>query len=183
MSFFFENPIYLGICGLLVVVIAIIAWMNTANKYALWAAAGAFAITAFLLLIEHNVVTYREEIIARLNEVADHLQNNRTDDAIAAIHPAADSAIRTARAELPNYKFSEARITTIHSIDIDAQTKRPRAVAEFNVIVALDFQGQSYKKIPRYIKVTLYRENDKWYVFDYAHSEPTAGIRNQLSPP
>jgi hypothetical protein len=176
MSFFFESPIYLGICGLLIVVIAVVAWVNTANKYALWTAAGALIATALLLLIEHNVITYREEIVARLDEVADHLENNRRDEAISAIHPAADNAIQMARAELPKYQFSEARVTSIHSLEIDAQTKRPRAVVEFNVIVALTVDGQEYR-VPRYVKVTLYRENDKWFVFDYAHSDPMAAMR------
>jgi hypothetical protein len=176
MSFFFESPIYLGICGLLVVVIAVVAWINTAHKYALWTAVAAFIVTVLLLLVEHNVVTYREEIIARLNEVADHLENNRREEAIAAIHPAADNAVQMARAELPKYQFSEARVTSIHSLEIDAPTKRPRAVVEFNVIVALTVNGQEHR-VPRYIKVTLYRENDKWFVYDYSHSDPMAAMR------
>jgi|JI9StandDraft_2_1071091.scaffolds.fasta_scaffold12898_3 hypothetical protein len=179
MSFFFESPVYLGICGLLVVIIAGVAWANTANKYALWTAGGAIIVTAILLLVEHNVVTYREEIVNRLNEVADHLQNNRYDEAISAIHPAAENSIQMAKAELPNYDFREARVTTIHSIDIDGQTKKPRAVAEFNVVVALTVNGQSFDRIPRFIRVTLYRENDKWYVFDYSHSDPFEGFRNR----
>ncbi len=180
MSFLFESPIYLGICGLLVIVIAVVAWINTANKYALWTAGGAFIATALLLLIEHNVVTYREEIVSRLNEVADHLQNNRFDQAIAVIHPAADNAIQMARAELPKYNFSEARVTSIHSIEIEGQNKRPRAVAEFNVFVTVTVNGQTVS-LPRFISVTMYREKDQWFVFDYSHSEPTAGLRNRVA--
>lgn len=181
MNLFFESPIYLGACGLLVIVIAIVAWLNTANPYALWTASWAFIITAILLIIEQNVVTYREEIVTRLHEVADHLQANQFDEVIAVIHPAATATLQLAKAELPNYQFSEARVTAIHSIDIGSQEKRPRAVAEFNVFVAVTVGGQSFQ-VPRFIRVTMYRENNQWFVYDYSHHEPTAGLRRSTTP-
>jgi len=178
MNFLFESPMYVGLSGLFVIVISTVAWFNTANKYAAWSAGGATLLTLVMLMIENYVVTYREEIELRLDEVAEHLQNNRVEEVIAAIHPAAQNSIQSARSELPKYRFSEARVTTIRTIDVDSKIKRPRAVAEFNVFVALTVDGQSYR-VPRFITLTLYRENDKWFVFDYSHSEPTTGMRNR----
>lgn len=176
-NFFLESPVYIVVVGLIATVICLFAWINSAHKAALWATLASVIVTLILLVIEQSVVTYQEEIVGQLHEVADHLANNRREQAIAAIHPAAAQTIQQAKSELPKYEFSEARVTTIHRIEIDADAKKPRAVARFNVFVALSVNGQTYR-IPRFVEVTLYREDGRWYVYDYRHAEPTAGLRN-----
>lgn len=177
LNFFLESPVYIAIVGLIATVICLVAWINSAHKAALWATVASVIVTLILLVVEQSVVTYQEEIVGQLHEVADHLANNRRDQAIASIHPAAIQTIQQAKAELPKYEFSEARVTAIHRIEIDGEAKKPRAVARFNVFVALSVSGQTYR-IPRFVEVTLYREDGRWYVYHYRHAEPTAGLRN-----
>jgi hypothetical protein len=172
----FESPISLGLAGIALTVVAAIVWINTGHKAALWTAAGLLLSTLGLLALERGVVTYREELTDRIAEIAADLEKNEREKVIAAIHPAAVNTIELAKNELPKYEFSEARITKIHSIEVDAESKRPRAEAEFNVFVELSLSGQVFRGA-RYINVTFYRENNQWLVIDYRHADPLEAMR------
>ncbi len=172
----FESPISLGLTGIALTVVAAIVWMNTGHKAAIWTAAGLLIGTIGLLILERGVITYREELIARISEIATDLEKNDRNKVIAAIHPAAVNTIELAKKELPKYEFSEARVSKIHSIEVEGDSKRPRAEAEFNVFVEVSLSGQVFRGA-RYISVTFYRENSEWLVIDYRHADPLEAMR------
>lgn len=174
-SFFFESPITLVFVGMAFTIMAAFGWLKTGHRIAALSAIGLFITTIVLFAVERTVLTYREEMQNHLTEIARNLQANQYDAVIASIHPAAINALAQAKSELPNYKFSEARVTSIRGIEIDTERKTPRAVARFNVFVALDYQGQKVR-IPRFVEATFYRENGKWLMYDYRHAEPTEGL-------
>src|SRR5947209_10465581 len=126
--------------------------------------------------MERLVVTDREAIRATLLEIARDLQHNDHRRVVSHIYSGQPELKRKAEAELPNYRFSECRITRIHSIDVDTSASPHSAVAEFNIIATGSFKEGGYEftdTIPRWIRLHLVREKDgRWGVQDYEHDDP-----------
>ncbi len=168
-----EHPFIIGICGVFVTGVAIFLWLQTARKEALIAGCIAFIITAGLVLLSINLITDRERITLILDEVAVALKANDHDRVFSYIHPNAVDAVRRAEAELPNYAFTDARVTRIRDIKINNATTPPTAIAEFTVVVNVNTQGMQYNG-PRLIRVYFMQRDGRWLVRDYEHTAPTA---------
>ena len=171
-----ESPIVMGIGGLCAAGLAGFLWTQTGHKAAAWVAIVLLLSTLGLIVLSLQIETDQEKITHMLHDVAAGLQRNDRDYVIDHIHPQAAAAVQRAEAELPHYKFTEARVTRIKAITIDASRQPETAVAEFNVVVALtldNFSGHA----PRFVKLYLTKQNGRWLVRDYEHDEPTAGFR------
>ena len=177
MQLLLESPIVLAICGLGAAGLAAFFWTQTGNKAAAWIAIAIVLLTFGLVVLSVQIETDEEKITYMLHDVASALQRNDHDYVVSHIHPSAATTAQRAKSELPKYKFSEARVTRIKSITVDGSRKPETAVAEFNVIVALTTDGYT-GQIPRFVKLYLTKEENRWLVRDYEHEEPTAGFRN-----
>ena len=175
-EYLLESPFSIGIVGGSCAVLAGFLWTQTGNKAAAVTAAMLALLTLGLVALSVTVETDRERITRMLNEVASALQRNDRSFVLSNIHPKAAATVQRAKTELPRYNFSEARVTRIKSITIDTTSQPETAIAEFNVIVALTFDGYS-GKVPRFIKLYLAKHEGRWLVRDYEHAEPTAGFR------
>ncbi len=176
VQFVLESPLSIGIVGLCCAFLAGFVWTQTGNKLAA-ATAGVLALlTLGLVALSVSVETDQERITHMLSDVARALERNDRDYVLSYIHPQAASTVQRAQTELPRYDFTEARVTRIKSITVDASRKPETAVAEFNVVVALALEGYS-GKVPRFVKLYLAKQNDRWLVRDYEHAEPAAGFR------
>ncbi len=176
VQLFLESPIVLGVGGLCAAGLAGFFWTQTGNKPAGWTAIALLLLTLGLVALSVQIETDQEKITSMLHNVASGLQRNDHAYVIRHIHPEASATVQRAKTELPRYKFSEARVTRIKAITVDATRKPETAVAEFNVVVALTFDGYS-GQVPRFIKLYLAKSDGVWLVRDYEHSEPTAGFR------
>ena len=133
-------------------------------------------LTLGLVVLSVQIETDEEKITRMLNDVASALQRNDRDYVVSHIHPTAAATVQRAKAELPRYNFTEARVTRIKAITVDTSRKPETAIAEFNVIVALTLDGYS-GQVGRFVKLYLAKQDGRWLVRDYEHSEPTAGFR------
>ena len=173
-----ESPVIVGIGGLVLAVLAGLLWTQTGRKAALATAVVIALATIGLVAVGMQIQTDRETITETLHDVAAALQRNDYQAVFNVMHPSAAAAVARARAELPNYTFTVARVTHIKSIVVDASRKPETAIAEFNVRVELTTQGQKFI-VPRFVKVYFSKQDDRWLVRDYEHHEPTAGFRDQ----
>ncbi len=171
-----QSPLTIGIVGLCAAGLAGFAWTQTGHKAAAATAIVLLLLTLALIAISVQIETDEERITRMLHDVASGLQHNDRDFVISHIHPQASATVQRAKAELPRYNFSEARVTRIKSILVDTVRQSNTAVAEFNVIVALEADGMNIR-VPRFIKLYLSKSEDRWLVTDYEHNEPTAGFR------
>ena len=84
---------------------------------------------------------------------------------------------------MPNYEFTECRVTKIFTIDVDRLAEPRSAIVEFNVVAsgAFKYQGEQFSgTYPRWVKLHLVREKDgRWTIQEYEHAEPTRGMLNQ----
>lgn len=176
VQFLLESPLSIGVVGLSCAVLAGFVWTQTGHKSAAVTAFTMALLTLGLVVLSVEVETDQERITRMLSDVASALERNDRDYVLSHIHPQAATTVQRAKAELPRYDFTEARVTRIKSITIDASRQPETAVAEFNVIVGLTFEGFS-GKVPRFVKLYLSKHEGRWLVRDYEHAEPTAGFR------
>jgi uncharacterized protein (DUF1778 family) len=175
-QFVLESPFVVGIGGLCAAGLAGFFWTQTGHRAAAWTALALVLLTLGLMVLGWQVETDQERITRLLNEVAAALQRNDREFVLSHIHPQAAATVQRARAELPRYDFTQARVTRIKAITVDNSRRPETAVAEFNVIVALTFEGFS-GQVPRFVKLYLSKYNGRWLVRDYEHADPTAGFR------
>lgn len=179
----YEQPWIIGVAGGVVVAVSLFVWLQLASRVGLYVGVVAAAITFCLILLNIQIVTDREQITRVLYEVATALRENDQEKVFAHIHPNAVTAVQRARAELPNYKFSDARVTQIRDISVTANTPPPTAVATFMVVVDVGLNQMQYKG-PRLIRVYFMQRDGKWLVRDYQHTSPVGqGLGDQSDAP
>jgi predicted lipid-binding transport protein (Tim44 family) len=171
-----ESPMVIGIGGLFAAGLAGFFWTQTGQRVAGWIAIVLLLLTLITIVVSIQVETDQEKITHMLHDVAGALQRNDREYVFSHIHPQASATVQRAKTELPRYNFTEARVTRIKAITIDDSRKPETAVAEFNVIVALTVEGSSVR-VPQFVKLYLTKQDGRWLVRDYEHSEPTAGFR------
>jgi hypothetical protein len=175
---FFESPVLIGVSGLLVVLLALFFWSQTGARSALAVAGGAVLLTTVLVMVCQMVETDRERIRRMIDEVAAALEVNDLERVYSYIHPNATNGLLHARSEISRFHFTEARLTRLKSILVESRRQPATAIAEFNVFVALESQGQKFK-VPRFVKVYFAQQDGRWLVRDYEHFEPTVGFQRQ----
>jgi hypothetical protein len=172
----FDNPLYIVIISIFVGVLVGGAWTATGRRELLYALGAVVALTVVMLIVERLVVTDREAIRATLAQIAGDVQSNDVQRVLGHIAKANRGLVQKAQAELPNYEFTECRVTKIHLIDIDASIEPRSAKVEFNVVASGTFRQGSLEvtdTVPRWVQLQLVREEDgKWRVQNYRHAQP-----------
>lgn len=181
MTWIFESPLLIAALGFLLVVGLGVSWISSGRKELLYALLGAVALVAGLLVAERMIITDREAITAKLDEIAADVQSNIVSRVTRHISPTVPSLISKAQAEMPNYQFTEMRVTGVHSISVDARARPRTAVVEFNIMAAGTFRvgnDSLTTTVPRWVKLELVKEEDgQWRVVSYEHAEPAQFMR------
>lgn len=165
-----------GVVGGIVAAISAFVWVQIGNKYLLYSTVGIAAFTIAAVMINIQVQTDNEKIRTLMSDIESAIRSNNHQKVYSYIHPNAAEGLAKVKGELPRYKFEEARITVVHSIETNFKSTPPTAIAEFNVIVSIE---QYPGKIPRFVRVFFMLKDGKWLVRDYEHAEPTAGFRKR----
>jgi hypothetical protein len=172
----FDSPIYIVLIGIVLGVFVGGAWTATGRKELLYALGSVVAVTVIMLIAERLVTTDGEAIRATLAEIARDVQANDMQRVVGHIAKGSPSLVQKAQNEMPNYKFTECRVTKVFKIDVDASAEPRSALVEFNVYVDGKFgQGGFEATGPafRRIDLQLVREEDgKWRVENYTHRPP-----------
>jgi hypothetical protein len=172
----FDHPLSIILIGVVLGVFVGGTWTATGRKELLYALGAVVALTVAWLLVERFVVTDREAVHATLREIARDVQTNNVQKVLGHIAKGNPSLVARAQAEMPNYKFSECRVTKIHKTDIDAASEPRSAMVEFNVVVTGTFSQGGFEasgRYPRWVQLQLVREGDgQWRVQSYDHAQP-----------
>jgi hypothetical protein len=177
MNLFLEQPLAVVIAGVILGVIAGIAWNSTGRKEWLIGLGAVVVLTIAGLIVEQFVVTDREAIEATLEEIARDVQSNNLRAVLSHISANNAELQRKAEAEMPNYRFDECRVTKVHGIEVDASLEPRSAIVEFNVIASGSFREGGVElagqQVPRWVRLQMVREKDgHWRVQDYEHDDP-----------
>jgi hypothetical protein len=181
-AIFFEQPILLGLLGCILAGLAAFVWIQSGARAALYTAVGLLAATVGLVLLSIQVVTDREQIEITLHEVAELVEQNDRDGVMRYVHPDAESRLTRFETELPRYRFEEARVTKVKKVTVDTQADPKTAIAEFNVYVEVEAQGQVFR-VPRFVRTYFRQQGSQWRVLDFEHFDPSVGFRKPDTRP
>jgi len=184
MSWLLDRPVYVVILGVLLCLPIFIAWVMTGRKEVLYALLAACVVLAALLMVERVVVTDREAIEATLPRITRDVEANDHQAVLNHINSGAPELKGKVQKELPNYVFTECRITSQPNIEIDAKANPRKAKVTFLAAAAGEFKygGDSYpatkeQPIRRRIILFMKKEADgRWTVEDYDHE----GFENEF---
>ncbi len=177
-EFVLEKPLWVGIFGAILTVLAVQWWINSGRSEAIRTAIGTLLLTLVLVGTGCLIETEQESLRTMLYQTANDLQNNRKSDVLNAIYSNPTEQVIAAKKYVDEgtYTFDAASIKKIHSIEVSGPKSARRAIVKMNVYVEGRFDGYA-AKVPRYVEVTLYRVGDRWLVYDFTHNQPLAGFK------
>lgn len=186
MNLFLEHPAASALVGIAICIALGIVWAKTGRQHWLYLLGGVILLTIAGLIIEQAVETDREAIERTLAEITRDVESNDLPALLRHIASTAPPEVRqTAEMEMPNYKFTECRITRIFENNIDADGEPKKAIVEFNVLASGSFSGPgvelSDSNVLRYVRLHMIQEKDgRWTVESYEHAPPKTGMRSPL---
>jgi hypothetical protein len=169
-AFFFEHPWQIGLLGLAITAMAVIAWLQSGSRWLAIAAWLGLLVTGALVAVNVSVETPREQVTRFLYQTADALQRNDHESVRAVVYPGASLSVIQAVEALPKYRFELAQVKRVQEIQLLPRRTPPRAVARIQVLITVVDADRSYH-LPRYVELTLCYHQGRWTVYDYIHDD------------
>jgi hypothetical protein len=184
MNWLFESPLTIVVIGAVLLIALGAVWSQTGRKELLYALGATVALIVVGLIVERLVITDREAIRQTLLQIAADVESNNLPSVVKHVYSGAPGLKQKVEAEMPNYRFTECRLTKIHTIDIDASQEPRSAVVEFNVSATGSFSQGGFSisdtQVPRWVRLHMVKETDgRWTVQDYQHAPPQQMMFNQ----
>jgi hypothetical protein len=188
MSWLYEQPLILVVVGILLLLGLGIAWSTSGRKELLFAAGLVLALVVTGLAIERLVVTDGEALRQTLQEIAHEVGTNNHRALLRHIADSAPELKQRAEKEMPNYQFTDCRVTKIHSIDVDASAAPKSAIVTFNVVASGSFRYEGLElndsNVARWVQLHFVQDKDgRWKVEDYQHDDPQRMIMERPATP
>ncbi len=180
MTWILEEPIYILILGVLTLTFLGFAYTQTGYRMLMHAMLAVVALTGGLLLLENMVETNTEQMEATLETIARDVETNDLERILSHVSSEATDTYDLAQREFPRYHFDRVNIKNNVEVFFDDDRAPTQAKVTFNVTVDVQHKatGADYH-VPRFVRVTLVKENGQWRVAEYTHDDP----RNTRSLP
>lgn len=171
VELFAERPLLLSVLLGLLAMAMLYAWTRSGQRSLLIAAAVLGLLIPVVWVVAGAIVTEEEEIRTLLARLAADVEANRFEDAYQAIHPDRTDVLQRARAELPRYEFTQARIASFRKIRVLEGTDPLEAVVDLNanVVVSQKRGPVQNQKVVRRLLLHLQKTPSGWKVIDYDH--------------
>jgi len=176
-AIFFEQPWIIGAVGTVITIVTLYGWTQTGNSIALKTAVGFAVATLLLLLVNLFVVSDAEQVRTWLASTASELQNNDIDKVLEKFSPDCSERVTSVAERMKNVKFSIAKVTKIHSIEVESKKGEVTAQVRMNAFVAGESHGMS-GKVPRWVALTLEKKNRDWLIIDFEDRDPQHEFMN-----
>ena len=166
----FEQPWFIGLIGTVLTIVTFYGWAQTGNSIAFRTALGFAVGSILLVLLNLWVATDAENIRIWLVDAAAELQSNQYDKVLRRVSPDHSERVASVSVRMKTVKFSVARVTKIHSIEIDYKGTTPTADVRLNAFVEAESHGVS-GKLARWVRLTLEKIESKWLITDFEDRE------------
>jgi len=179
-----EQPLLVSGLMACLAVALVFGWMQTGNKIVLAAGLIFLLLIPVAFLIASNWVTDREQISAAIYRTAEAVARNDFDTALAIIDPLQRDKIAAAKSDLSRFRFDEARVNKLRTVDITEGSVPLSAEVDMSVtVVVSDQRGQIRgMRVPRRVILKFRKAaNGEWFVYDYNHL-PIVGAPDGFSP-
>lgn len=177
MTWIVEEPIYILVLGILMLVFLGFLLVQTGSRIILHAMLGVAAFTVGLLILERSVETKKEQIEAALHDMARDVEANDLDAIYSHVYSAAPKILARAQREFPRYTFHDVNIKNNVEVTFEREHKPPKAFVTFNVVVDVQREGIRHRRVPRFVRVTLIQEEGRWRVAEYSHQNPVNAMK------
>jgi len=179
-----EQPLLSSGLLAFLVIAFVFGWMQTGNKIALGGGLISLLLIPAAFVLASYWVTDREQISAAIHRTAEAVANNDFDGAVQIIDPSQRDKIAAAKSDLSRFRFDEARVNKLRTIDITEGSVPPEAEVDMSVtVVVSDQRGQirGMRVLRRVILQFRKSPNGEWFVYDYNHL-PIVGTPDGFSP-
>ncbi len=174
---FFEQPWIVGAIGTVITIVTLYGWAQTGNSIALKTGIGIAVATLLLLLANLFIETDAEQVRTWLARTASDLQNNDFDKVLKKLSPDCSDRVTNVAERMKNVKFTIAKVTKIHSIEVESDKEGVTAKIRMNAFVAGESNGIS-AKVPRWVALTLEKKKGEWLITDFEDKDPQHEFMN-----
>jgi hypothetical protein len=179
-----EQPLMMAVLLGVIAAAAVFGWLQTGKRESLLVGLVFVGLIPISWVVSERWVTDREQITAAIYQTAEAVKRNDFDAAIQVIEPQQRELIASAKADLSRFRFTEARVNKLRSIEMVIGSEPPEAEVDISVSVTVSDQSGQFQdiRVPRRV-VLRFRKSDgaKWYVYNYTHM-PIAGTPDIYSP-
>jgi hypothetical protein len=173
-----ESQVTIGAIGTIGAIATFYAWIHTGIKQ-LFPTSIVLAVATVALVTLSLMVDTDQEILRRyIYETAEELESNKYQNVISKIHPQATGVLQDARMRLPQIQFTAARIKSIHTIQVTRHPTGAHATITMNAYIEASYNGRR-GRAPRWIQLTLERDNGQWMMVDFQEREPHYELLNE----
>jgi hypothetical protein len=167
MTAIFESPLPVILIGLFAEALLAVVFLNTRKGAILAAMGGVLAFVLVGVLVEHLVVTEREQVEAALYGGAQALEHNDRDAVMSYISPEAETLRSRVHAEWPDaYVITQVKIRNLQ-IKTNHLTSPPTAQARFDAVIYGYFRNiTSESPYPIDVNMEFRQEDGRWLVDD-----------------
>lgn len=168
MNFLAENPLPIWVGAAIALTMAAVVYFQSRRAGALAAMAVIVFVSAALLAVEHFVETPREAVERTLYEMADVVEANDVDGALAFIAPGASQIRRDVEDLMPQVRIEKANIMGTPVTNVDLSTSPPTATVACRGFVygTLKRNGMTGGEAVDMV-LTFVQDGDRWLVQDY----------------
>lgn len=176
MSYLFESPFLILTIGVLLIAASGYLFVNTRQKGALIGLVVVIALTALALLVEHLVVTPREQVEASLEGLASELEANNLEGTLRYLDPSAKESRDRARWAMSRFRVTKAKVANLQ-VTVNEMMSPPLAEVKFTGVIGVVDKKGSYtaQSIPVKFTATLRQHGDRWVVTE--HTDSAIGVQ------
>ncbi len=185
MTMLAEQPLLVSLMLGAVAAGLIYGWLQSGKKIAAILGLVCLLFIPLAWVVAENWQTDREQIETLIYEIADAVEQNDHETAVAVI---ADPELRgRALGELRNWTFSMADVNKLRSINVLDGAVPPEADVDMSVKVRVSSKsgGVSNVQVPRRLQLRLQKLGDQWQVTEYRHMPLVGGadpLGNTIQP-
>lgn len=179
-----EQPLFMAALLAAVAAVAIWGWLQSGARGALAVGLVSLLLIPLLWFLSLRWVTDREQIESLIQATAAAVEANDVAAAVAAIDPARQDLIATAKADLGRFRFDRAKVNQYRSIEVIPGFEPPEAEVDMTVGAEVSSVAGQFADIQVVRRVLLrLRKSDqgRWFVYEYNHL-PLLGDSDPMSP-
>ena len=179
-----EQPLMMAVLLGVIAGAALFGWLQTGKRESMWVGLVFLILIPISWVVSQRWVTDREQISAAIYATAEAVKRNDFDAAVQVIEPQQRALIASAKADLSRFRFTEARVNKLRSIEMVMGSEPPEAEADLSVSVTVSDKSGQFQdiRVPRRV-VLRFRKSDsgQWHVYNYTHM-PIVGVPDNYSP-
>jgi hypothetical protein len=171
ITWFTEDPLPIFIAGGIMLLVLAVLFLKHGRVSILLGMAGVAVVMGLAALIDHLVVTDREQVANVIYDAAAAAERNDLDTCVACISPNAADVKAEARHWIGRVKFESVSISAME-VTLDRNARPMTATAAFRAYATGQYtdRGSPYPfRYPAHIEVKLQKDDNHWMVIDLRH--------------